>query len=203
MKGKTKHPLYKTWSNMIARCEIPGASQYSNYGGRGISVCDLWRNSFDAFVEDMGERPAGYSIDRIDVNGNYEPTNCRWASRNEQARNTQKARLITIDGKSFHVAELQEKYGVNMRTIAYRAGKGMSFDQVISHDKLWNNYESQKKAVAAHADKKRSQTHCKRGHLLSEDNVYLYKGTRSCRACRKAMDRYLYYKKQRPIEDFL
>jgi hypothetical protein len=85
-------PTYKTWANMIHRCTNPKATNYHCYGGRGITVCAEWRD-FGAFLADMGERPAGLSIDRIDVNGNYEPANCRWATATEQARNRRPARV--------------------------------------------------------------------------------------------------------------
>jgi len=97
---KKKHPLYDAWTHMIGRCYHTSSKDYRYYGGRGITVCDRWRNSFLAFVEDVGERPGpGWSIDRIDNNGNYEPGNVRWASKTEQSRNNRNSKLTEDDVK--------------------------------------------------------------------------------------------------------
>ena len=86
MHGLTGHYLHGMWRGMLMRCRNPNFKDYRLYGGRGITVCKRWLN-FANFVEDMGERPDGYSIDRIDVNGNYEPSNCQWATSKEQRLN--------------------------------------------------------------------------------------------------------------------
>jgi len=89
--GRT--PTYYTWQNMHTRCRNPNVPGYPNYGGRGITVCERWK-SFENFLADMGERPGrGYSIDRIDNDGNYEPGNCRWTTHVEQMRNTRRTKL--------------------------------------------------------------------------------------------------------------
>lgn len=85
--GKKGTPTYRTWQAMKRRCLNENCKDFPNYGGRGISVCDRWRSSFQDFFEDMGERPHGRTIDRIDVNGNYEPANCKWATISQQRRN--------------------------------------------------------------------------------------------------------------------
>ncbi len=85
------HPLYRTWSQMHRRCESARSKDFMSYGGRGISVCERW-SSFAAFVGDMGPRPEGRTLDRIDNDGNYEPGNCRWATSTEQGANKRTTR---------------------------------------------------------------------------------------------------------------
>ena len=88
LRSRDNHPLYSTWNNMKQRCVNPKHPAYCWYGERGISVCDKWRDSFAAFLEDMGERPSDVlSLDRIDNDGNYEPGNCKWSTVKEQAAN--------------------------------------------------------------------------------------------------------------------
>lgn len=90
--GNCYHPLYSTWSSMKNRCYNTNEKRYSDYGGRGIVVCDRWKESFNNFLEDMGEKPTPqHSLDRIDADGNYEPKNCRWADDFIQTQNTRKS----------------------------------------------------------------------------------------------------------------
>lgn len=82
------HPLYQTWKHIVNRCENPECKSYHDYGGRGIRICDRWRNSFACFIADIGVRPSpGHELDRINNDGNYEPSNVRWSTRIDQARN--------------------------------------------------------------------------------------------------------------------
>lgn len=87
---RSTHPSYRSWAAMLTRCYNPKATGYENWGGRGITVCQRWRASFGAFLADMGERPKGYSLDRINPDGNYTPSNCRWATYRQQTANRRK-----------------------------------------------------------------------------------------------------------------
>lgn len=91
---------HTTWKSMLSRCSQPGRASWKNYGGRGITVCARWRDSFDSFCADMGPRPsAEHSIDRIDNDGNYEPGNCRWATKAQQAANRRNSKNIAFNGE--------------------------------------------------------------------------------------------------------
>lgn len=96
--GKRGTPEYITWGNMIKRCFHPGNKDYHSYGGRGITVCDRWRNSFLDFLVDVGKRPHGKTLDRINNDGNYEPGNVRWATPKEQVQNQRPKRRATHCG---------------------------------------------------------------------------------------------------------
>lgn len=121
-KKRQRSLTYRTWDAMIHRCHNPQSSAYHKYGGRGIVVCDRWRESFESFLSDMGDRPGPeYSIDRYpDKNGNYEPGNCRWATPSEQARNRRSTRYLTCNGETLSLAEWSERTGIQPGTIANR-----------------------------------------------------------------------------------
>lgn len=114
-----KTATYKTWEAMIRRCTMPSQQSYPLYGGRGISVCERWLK-FENFLADMGEKPAGMSIDRKDSAGNYEPENCRWATQKEQQRNRRGNRLLTHDGITATVAEWADRTGMKSAMIRSR-----------------------------------------------------------------------------------
>lgn len=118
-------PEYSAWIRMIQRCTNPAVPNYPSYGGRGITVCVQWRENFTAFLADMGRRPApGYSLDRIDNNGNYEPSNCRWATAKQQARNKRTSHVLTVNGESLTLAAWTERLGAGQHTIRERLNRG-------------------------------------------------------------------------------
>lgn len=120
----SRHPLARSsWRWMIDRCTNPKNKDYAIYGGRGITVCSSWM-LLENFLHDMGDPLPGYTIDRIDTNGNYEPGNCRWATPTQQARNTRRNVLIEHNGRTVTVAEASEDSGIPASTIYSRVARG-------------------------------------------------------------------------------
>ena len=120
--GLEKHPLYNTWKNMKKRCNYPNASEYKNYGGRGISVCEEWSNSFQNFYDWAINN--GWSkeltIDRIDTNGNYYPENCRWANVETQMNNMTKNHYIEYNGDTYTLSTLSKHLNISYNIVRYR-----------------------------------------------------------------------------------
>jgi len=121
--GMKRSPEYATWQMMISRCTNPSAQDYGRYGARGVTVCDSWRD-FRNFYRDMGDRPEGMSIDRIDNDKGYSPENCRWATVAEQNRNTRRTRLIEIGGVTRCLKDWATEYGINYGTVCNRIVRG-------------------------------------------------------------------------------
>lgn len=132
---KSDYSAYEVWKGMKKRCYNESFKSFCHYGGRGIKVCDRWMD-FWAFLEDMGERPEGMSIDRIDVNGDYCKENCRWATQLEQSRNKTTTIYVELDGEVVKLADLAEKYGISNQTLNGRIFKsGMSVKEALEFDK--------------------------------------------------------------------
>jgi hypothetical protein len=128
---RAPHPLLFTWKSLVQRCINPRSPWWPYYGGRGITVCDRWRQFFAAFCEDVGERPLGTTLDRIDNDGPYAPGNVRWASRKEQARNRCTTRLITWQGKTRTLTEWARLAGMASATLHSRLERGLPLGEAM------------------------------------------------------------------------
>ncbi len=124
-------PTWAAWKDMKARCSNPNLKNYHRYGGRGITFCERWK-SFDAFLEDMGNRPDGMTIERKNNDGPYSPDNCKWASRDEQANNTRRNRFVCAMGRTQTISQWAKEFGVSRFLIRDRLDKGIPADLVIS-----------------------------------------------------------------------
>lgn len=130
--GKTHTAEFKIWDGMKQRCHCPTDPGYERYGGRGIFVCQRWRDSFEAFLADMGTRPEGCSIDRIDNDGPYSPDNCRWATPKQQQRNRRANRMFTINGETRCMSEWAEAFGVDYKTLKARIRQGWEINDALN-----------------------------------------------------------------------
>lgn len=130
--GKTETPEYKTWTDVKTRCLNPSSTGYKNYGGRGITICNRWKDSFEAFLEDMGEKPTpNHSIDRIDNDGNYEPGNCQWVTIEEQIRNRRITIKVEVNGATKTLAEWCKEYDCTFASAYYRYRQGLGGEAVF------------------------------------------------------------------------
>ena len=137
VKRSTKHGMFGTeeyniWSKMIYRCFNANCHNYNRYGGRGISVCESWRSSFDNFYKDMGPRPDGKTLDRIDNNGNYEPGNCRWATNSEQANNRVTNTTVIFNGEELTARQISNITGFPYKQLSSRIWRGLSIEEALS-----------------------------------------------------------------------
>jgi hypothetical protein len=164
-----RSPVYSVWATMIQRCTNPNASSWQWYGARGISVCDRWR-FFENFLEDLGEPPTGTSIERVNNDGNYEPSNCRWATSTEQAANKRTSPKHLAPSV---VAEIHHRYA--------------SGD--VTQYELAEMFGVTQGAISYHVKQPTPalpRTHCPHGHPFDSDNTYEGKnGRRACRACNR------------------
>lgn len=133
-KDPAYRKTYKSWNNMNSRCYRKNDENYPNYGARGIIVCDRWRDDYDAFVEDMGIAPKGMTLDRIDVDDNYTPGNCRWATVKEQANNTRRNLRVTHEGETLTLAQWAERLNISETRLRSRLRIGWSFERAIAPD---------------------------------------------------------------------
>lgn len=131
--GLTRTTTYTIWRGMKRRCSDPKAKDYNRYGGKGILICERWKDSFENFLHDMGERPSkNHTLDRIDSAGNYEPTNCRWATWKEQQNNRCNNLRIEFNGVTKTTAEWTAELGFSRLLINDRLGRGWSIKDALS-----------------------------------------------------------------------
>lgn len=126
------HPTYRVWTDMKRRCVNPKHKAYPRYGARGISVCERWLNDFAAFVADMGEKPEGMTLDRIDNAGPYSPENCRWATWREQNNNRRSTRKLEWDGRTQSLRQWSRELGINHVTLRRRLEHGWTVERALT-----------------------------------------------------------------------
>lgn len=130
--NRTRTPEYGAWKGMRNRCYRRGDRGYKNYGGRGIVVCDKWLHSFESFFEDMGFKPTKqHSLDRINNDGNYEPGNCRWATKIQQCNNVRTNRNITLNGVTKTIAEWSREISMPRMKLYLRLCRGWTIERAI------------------------------------------------------------------------
>lgn len=169
---------------MKGRCRNPNKAQWMDYGGRGIKVCARWER-FENFLADMGEPKPRMTLERIDNDGDYEPDNCRWATRKEQVRNRRVTKLIRHDGETKPLAEWAEDIGITYGTLETRLRRGWSVERALTAPLI------------------AERTHCDRGHRLDEANTYSRPDAKNrqrlCRKCQRL--RALRYRVQRTTSE--
>lgn len=143
--GGEQTPTYKTWAHMLGRCENPGDHAYARYGGRGIRVCTEW-HEFENFLRDMGEKPEGLTLDRIDNDSDYYLKNCHWATYTEQNRNRRNSYVIEFNGKARCLAEWAERIGMAYGTLRTRLDDGWTVERALTTPTQKNGKRSRRES---------------------------------------------------------
>ncbi len=133
--GLSQTKAYFCWKHMLDRCYKSTHPNYQNYGARGITVCDRWRDSLDNFIADMGQPPDAHTLDRTNNNGNYEPDNCKWRTYTQQNRNLRSNTLLTFNGKTQCLSAWSEELGIHIQTLMQRRKKGWPVEFILSTDR--------------------------------------------------------------------
>jgi hypothetical protein len=129
--GMTNTKTFKTWESMKERCTRQNTKYYKHYGGRGIKVCERWQNSFENFLKDMGEKPDGLTLDRIDPDKDYSPENCRWSSTKEQNNNKRNNVILEFNNEKKTVAEWADFLGMKIGTLRSRLERGWTIEKAF------------------------------------------------------------------------
>lgn len=139
--GRSKHPLYGTWKQMLSRCENPNASNYKRYGAKGISVCKEWHDfwKFVEWSESVGGRPKGFTLDRINFGGNYEPSNCRWANNHVQSTNKSSSIFLTHNGKTEVLSTWSKIIGISDQAMYNRYNRNWCEEDMFLPNQTGNN----------------------------------------------------------------
>lgn len=176
--GMTTQAEHRTWLYMRNRCYNKNLKCYENYGGRGIKVCDRWLFSFENFYEDMGKRPDGYSIERIDNDGDYSPENCKWIPMSEQAKNKRNVVKIRYNGEIRTMKEWSIITNLSVATIEYRYRAGWDVEKMMT--------KPMKGTIPKLPKQPKIKTNCKSGkHLWNDENVHIRNnGVSLCKICR-------------------
>jgi len=185
------HPDYWLFHSMKKRCNNPNYKHYCYYGGKGVKVCARWMEprgaGFKNFLEDMGPRPLGLTLDRKNGDGDYEPSNCRWATKQEQVCNRKANIFIEWNGENLTLTQWAKRVGVRGGdVIKKRIAAGVPLEIALTAKNLQNPKKYIYKAIEMAAQLKRQQTECKNKHPLSGDNLYISEnGYRTCRQCKR------------------
>lgn len=123
---------YNIWAGMKSRCLNQNLEKWKDYGGRGITVCQRWIDSFESFLEDMGDAPDGFTLDRKENSGNYEKSNCRWATSSDQANNTRQNRFLEFNGKRMTISHWADEIGIDSHILYNRLRRGWSVERAIT-----------------------------------------------------------------------
>lgn len=155
LPGDPRRPtrVYVAWRAMHQRCLDPRSTRHHLYGGRGIEICQRWRK-FELFYEDMGDPPAGHSLERIDSNGNYEPANCRWADPVTQANNKNSNHWIEFNGKKQTMMQWSRELGIPYSTLRNRLRKGWHPDKALTTPVRKGRYRAKKILVVLHGEER-------------------------------------------------
>jgi hypothetical protein len=125
---------YGIWIKMKQRCNNPTCRYYKDYGARGITVCESWANSFEKFLSDMGSRPSkNHTIERVNNGGNYEPSNCEWATRQSQSYNRRTSKMLVFNSQTKSMSEWCSVLGLDYYKVRYYTGKGLPLDQIVNN----------------------------------------------------------------------